>query len=58
MTERLFLDQPALPRADATVTVSTPEGIVLDRTVFYARGGGQPGDIGTLRWDGGEVAIG
>jgi misacylated tRNA(Ala) deacylase len=24
---------------------------VLDRTVFYPRGGGQPGDLGTLRWD-------
>ena len=30
---------------------------MLDRTVFYARGGGQPGDTGVLRWDGGEIAI-
>jgi misacylated tRNA(Ala) deacylase len=30
---------------------------VLDRTVFYARAGGQPGDAGVLRWDGGETAI-
>ena len=29
--------------------------MVLDRTVFYARGGGQPGDTGTLRWEGGEM---
>ena len=57
MTERLFLDQPALPRADATVLASAPEGIVLDRTVFYARGGGQPGDTGILRWAGGETPI-
>ena len=34
-----------------------PSGIVLDRTVFYARSGGQPGDCGTLRWDGGETPI-
>jgi misacylated tRNA(Ala) deacylase len=25
--------------------------------VFYARGGGQPGDTGILRWDGGETRI-
>jgi misacylated tRNA(Ala) deacylase len=57
MTERLFLDQPTLARADATVITSAPEGIVLDRTIFYARGGGQPGDTGKLSWDGGEVAV-
>jgi misacylated tRNA(Ala) deacylase len=57
MTEKLFLDQPNLARTGATVISSAPEGIVLDRTVFYARGGGQPGDTGTLSWDGGSVAI-
>jgi misacylated tRNA(Ala) deacylase len=57
MTERLFLDQPNLARAEAIVLSSAPEGIVLDRTVFYARGGGQPGDIGKLSWEGGEIAI-
>lgn len=31
--------------------------IVLDRTVFYARGGGQPGDTGVIRWHGGEIAV-
>jgi misacylated tRNA(Ala) deacylase len=33
------------------------EGVVLDRTVFYARGGGQPGDIGVLEGPNGEVAV-
>src|SRR5262249_13767750 len=33
------------------------EAIVLDRTVFYARSGGQPGDTGVLQWDGGEIVI-
>ena len=33
-------------------------GIELDRTVFYATGGGQPGDQGILRLkDGGEIFI-
>jgi misacylated tRNA(Ala) deacylase len=32
-------------------------GLFLDRTVFYARGGGQPGDVGTINWDGGSVDV-
>jgi misacylated tRNA(Ala) deacylase len=57
MTEKLFLDEPRQRSATGTVVASGPEGIVLDRTVFYARSGGQPGDVGVLRWDGGETAI-
>jgi misacylated tRNA(Ala) deacylase len=57
MTERLFLDDPRLTSASATVLATGPEGVVLDRTIFYARSGGQPGDIGTLRWSGGEMAV-
>jgi misacylated tRNA(Ala) deacylase len=57
MTAKLFHDDPRLRATDATVQASAPEGIVLDRTVFYARGGGQPGDIGVLRWDGSETLI-
>jgi misacylated tRNA(Ala) deacylase len=57
MTERLFLDDPALQRTSATVVASGPDGVVLDRTIFYARGGGQPGDTGALRWDGAEVLV-
>jgi misacylated tRNA(Ala) deacylase len=57
MTEKLFQDDPRLRATAATVQASAPEGVVLDRTVFYARGGGQPGDTGVLRWDGGETPI-
>jgi len=57
MTERLYEDDSQLQTMQAHVVASAPEGIVLDRTVFYARGGGQPGDSGTLRWDGGETII-
>ena len=32
-------------------------GVVLDQTVFYPTGGGQPGDSGTLIWDGGEMPV-
>ncbi|MDH3193059.1 MAG: alanyl-tRNA editing protein [Acidimicrobiia bacterium] len=42
---------------DATVVAVMDEGIVLDSTVFYARGGGQPGDTGTLVGEFGELNI-
>ncbi len=57
MTEKLFLDDATAREMQATVLAADPAGIVLDRTVFYARSGGQPGDRGLLRWDGGETAI-
>ncbi len=57
MTERLFLDDSTLRRAEARVLSAAPAAIVLDCTIFYARSGGQPGDVGVLRWAGGETAI-
>jgi misacylated tRNA(Ala) deacylase len=57
MTVKLFQDSPHLRVTEATVIAVAPEAIELDRTVFYARGGGQPGDTGVLRWDGGETPI-
>jgi misacylated tRNA(Ala) deacylase len=58
MTELLFRNDAYLREAAARVIAHTPEGgIVPDRTVFYATGGGQPGDSGHLDWDGGRIAI-
>lgn len=31
--------------------------LLLDRTAFYAEGGGQPSDVGVLAWDGGEARV-
>lgn len=54
-TELLFRDDAYLRTATARVLESGPSGVVLDRTVFYAAGGGQPGDTGTMRLADGRV---
>lgn len=58
MTELLFRADAYLREAEAVVTGHTAEGgILLDRTVFYPTGGGQPGDSGWLAWGGTTVPI-
>jgi misacylated tRNA(Ala) deacylase len=56
-TEALFTEDAYLRDCAARVIAVEEKGVVLDRTVLYARSGGQPGDAGTLRWDGGEAAV-
>lgn len=58
MTEPLFRDDAYRAECEAVVAgVNERGGILLDRTVFYPTGGGQPGDSGTLSWDGGTCWI-
>ena len=58
MTELLFRDDAYLTDCPAVVTGHTPEGgIIIDRTVFYPTGGGQPGDSGRIAWNGGAMII-
>ena len=53
MTQALFRDDAYRTEAEATVLSSEPRGVALDCTVFYAQGGGQSGDRGTLMLEGG-----
>ena len=59
MTDFLFRDDAYLQSTPARVSVVNElGGIVLDRTVFYATSGGQPGDSGFLvRADGSRIRI-
>ncbi len=55
MTELLYLNDSYQRTFDATVVSVTDDGaIILDRTAFYATGGGQPHDTGSLT-DGSRV---
>ena len=48
MTEELFLEDSYLRELDARVVKLAGREVILDRTVFYPGGGGQPPDRGTL----------
>jgi misacylated tRNA(Ala) deacylase len=58
-THLLFRDDWYAKSTTATVlSITERGGIILDRTVFYPTGGGQPGDNGTLtRDDGSEITL-
>jgi misacylated tRNA(Ala) deacylase len=58
-TTLLFRDDAYAASCEAQILGITPEGgVILDRTVFYAQGGGQPGDAGALvRSDGERIEV-
>ena len=58
MTQELYREEPYRAEAEASVERVDQRGIVVDRTNFYPRGGGQAGDAGSIvRADGTPIAI-
>lgn len=57
MTELLYLHDSYLREFEAAVTAVDGTAVVLDRTAFYAGGGGQPADVGALIWSGSIAAV-
>jgi misacylated tRNA(Ala) deacylase len=55
VTELIYQHDAYVKAFEAVVSESGPEGVRLDRTAFFPGGGGQPHDLGTLRW--GDLAV-
>lgn len=59
MTELVYLQDAFLQELESTVVSVDDESrsIVLDRTIFYVTGGGQPHDTGSLGWASGSATV-
>ena len=57
VTEKLFWKDMDLKEFDATVVSVEGNEVVLDRTAFYATGGGQPNDTGTITFGSGDLRV-
>ena len=57
LTRELFREDAYLREAHSEVLHADEGGIILAATVFYAMGGGQPGDTGTIAWEGGTATV-
>ena len=49
MTIELFRNNSYLKEHNATICEIVPDGLILDQTIFYPEGGGQPGDEGLIK---------
>ena len=58
--DELFAVDAYLRQFDSRLTEVDREQrrVALARTAFYPGGGGQPHDVGSLAWDGGQAAVG
>ncbi len=59
MTELIYQTDSYCQKFNATITAvdESAHAVLLDRTAFYPGGGGQPYDLGVLRFSGQEAAL-
>ena len=57
MTELFCYENSYMKYCDSTVSRTSENEVVLDRTVFYPGGGGQPCDTGGIYWDDGICSV-
>lgn len=57
MTEALYLSDSTLAKDTAKVAEIGKDFIILDRTIFYPQGGGQPSDKGVIRSASAELHV-
>ena len=53
----LFRDTPDTAEAPGRVAAVTGDGVILEASLFYPQGGGQPGDTGRLTRPGGAMTV-
>lgn len=57
MTKALYRDDAYQKTCTAKVLSASIDAVVMDQTIFYPLGGGQPGDTGTMQWSDHSLAI-
>jgi misacylated tRNA(Ala) deacylase len=55
MTQKIYLKDSYIKELEATIMSANNNSVILDRTIFYPTGGGQPCDTGILKPVGKEI---
>lgn len=57
MTEAVYLSDSKTLESSATIEVVGDNYLILDKTIFYPQGGGQPSDKGVIKSDSAELHV-